>query len=60
MIKPIKPLRIYRHTNGIWRAEIERDDGKLIWFSLRTRDEAMAKQKWERYLELVARYHRDV
>jgi hypothetical protein len=51
----IKPIRMYRHTNGIWRGEYERD-GRLYYFSLRTRDEAEAQRKWDRYVELVTRW----
>jgi hypothetical protein len=40
--------RIYRHTNGIWRLEYERD-GMLYHFSLRTRDEATARAKADQY-----------
>jgi len=43
-----KLVRMYRHTNGIWRGEIDRD-GKLYWFSLDTRNEAVARRKWESY-----------
>jgi hypothetical protein len=52
----IKPIRIYRHTNGIWRGEFERD-GRRYWFSLRTRDCAHACVKWDRYVESVKRHN---
>jgi hypothetical protein len=52
----IKPVRLYKHTNGIWRAAYERD-GRLYYFSLRTRDEKTAQRKWIRYIELVERYN---
>jgi hypothetical protein len=43
----IRLLRLYRSDKGIWRYEIERD-GQVRWSSLRTRNESVARRKFER------------
>ncbi len=45
----IKPIRIYLSDKSVWHAEICRD-GRLRYFSLRTKNEAEARCKWHRYM----------
>lgn len=53
MVPPtIKPVRIYRSDRGIWYAEILRGS-RLKYFSLATRDETVATDKWEKYVASV-------
>jgi hypothetical protein len=44
----MKVLRIFKSDRGIWQIEFERN-GKVVWSSLRTRDEAEANRKRQRY-----------
>jgi hypothetical protein len=50
--------RIYQNDRGIWQVEFERD-GRLLYFSLRTRLEAVAEAKAEQYRRglALAEYH---
>ena len=48
----IKPVRIYRSSRGIWQAEIERD-GRLAYFSLHTRSELEARERWQKYVQEI-------
>ena len=47
-------LRLYRSDKGIWRYDIERDDGRVRWSSLNTRSEHIAWQKFERMKTTMA------
>lgn len=48
----IEPLRIYKSHRGIWHAEI-RNNGRLQWFSLRTRDDNEARRMWDNYCAIL-------
>jgi hypothetical protein len=43
----IRMVRLYRSDKGIWRYEIERD-GQIRWSSLRTKNERIARQRFEK------------
>ena len=55
-LSTFKLIRLFQADNGIWRYEIERW-GKVYWSSLRTRDEAKARDVYERIAKTLAEWN---
>jgi hypothetical protein len=55
---PFRLMRLFQSEKGIWRYEIEKR-GKRVWSSLNTRDEAKAREFYERMQRTIDRWQED-